>query len=248
MKYTECGIDHVVVSDITQLGSDEDSSTPQGLAGAEAMIICTSSVPYISKGSALKAIMRIPLNIAMGRKALNPRDLRFRFRPGQYPEKVDYEGQVKQIDLAKRLGIGHVIVVSSMGGTDPSNFLNYLGKDKYGNGNGDILLWKRKAEKYLTESGLSYTIIHPGGLIDEPPGEKNLVLNVDDALLKEEKKSISRADVANLCVAALAVRGEQQVSFDCIARDATDGGEKVLSAEEALSKFLATGKTTDYSL
>ena len=111
MKYTECGIDHVVVSDITQLGSDEDSSTPQGLAGAEAMIICTSSVPYISKGSALKAIMRIPLNIAMGRKALNPRDLRFRFRPGQYPEKVDYEGQVKQIDLAKRLGIGHVIVV-----------------------------------------------------------------------------------------------------------------------------------------
>lgn len=98
------------------------------------------------------------------------------------------------------------------------------------------------------QSGLSYTIIHPGGLIDEPPGEKNLVLNVDDALLKEEKKSISRADVANLCVAALAVRGEQQVSFDCIARDATDGGEKVLSAEEALSKFLATGKTTDYSL
>ena len=38
-----------------------------------------------------------------------------------------------------------------MGGTDPSNFLNTIGKNKDGSGNGDILLWKRKAEKYLVE-------------------------------------------------------------------------------------------------
>jgi uncharacterized protein YbjT (DUF2867 family) len=30
-----------------------------------------------------------------------------------------------------------------------------------------ILLWKRRAERYLIDSGLNYTIIHPGGLIDE---------------------------------------------------------------------------------
>ena len=40
---------------------------------------------------------------------------------------------------------------SSMGGTDPSNFLNTIGKNADGSGNGDILLWKRKAEKYLVE-------------------------------------------------------------------------------------------------
>lgn len=28
-------------------------------------------------------------------------------------------------------------------------------------------VWKRKAEKYLIDSGLTYTIVHPGGLIDE---------------------------------------------------------------------------------
>ena len=38
-----------------------------------------------------------------------------------------------------------------MGGTDPSNFLNTIGKNPDGSGNGDILLWKRKAEKYLVE-------------------------------------------------------------------------------------------------
>ena len=38
-----------------------------------------------------------------------------------------------------------------MGGTDPNNFLNSIGKNKDGSGNGDMLLWKRKAEKYLVE-------------------------------------------------------------------------------------------------
>ncbi len=29
--------------------------------------------------------------------------------------------------------------------------------------NGNILQWKRKSEKYLIASGLTYTIVHPGG-------------------------------------------------------------------------------------
>jgi hypothetical protein len=33
---------------------------------------------------------------------------------------------------------------------------------------GKILVWKAKAEDYLMKSGLTYTIIHPGGLIDKP--------------------------------------------------------------------------------
>lgn len=55
-----------------------------------------------------------------------------------------------------------------MGGTDPENFLNKLG-------GGNVLLWKRKAEQYLIASGLDYTIIHPGGLTDEPGGRRELV-------------------------------------------------------------------------
>lgn len=38
-----------------------------------------------------------------------------------------------------------------MGGTDENNFLNSIGKSKDGSGDGDILVWKRKAEKYLAQ-------------------------------------------------------------------------------------------------
>ena len=55
--------------------------------------------------------------------------------------------------MAKKIGIKHVVVVGSMGGTDPSNFLNDVGKNSDGSGNGDILLWKRKGERHLVESG-----------------------------------------------------------------------------------------------
>lgn len=141
--------------------------------------------------------------------------------------------------------------MSSMGVLDSNNFLNQIGKDKYGNGHGDILIWKRKAEKYLCLSGLQYTIIHPGGLVDTEPSKMELVLDVDDMLMKMEKKSISRGDVANLCVAALTESGDRSVSFDCIGKeiDAVEGGDlTVVSAEEAFRQFLSSGKTADYTL
>jgi uncharacterized protein YbjT (DUF2867 family) len=61
-----------------------------------------------------------------------------------------------QIDAAKVAGVKQVVLVSSMGGTDPNHPLNKLG-------DGNILQWKRKAEQYLIASGIPYTIIHPGG-------------------------------------------------------------------------------------
>ena len=143
------------------------------------------------------------------------------------------------------------VLVSSMGVLDPNNFLNQIGKDKLGNGHGDILIWKRKAEKYLCISGLQYTIIHPGSLVDTDSSKQELVLDVDDVLMKMEKKSISRGDVANLCIAALTESGNRSVSFDCIGkqRDAVEGGDSsVISAEEAFRLFLSTGKTADYTL
>mmetsp|Transcript_16605 Transcript_16605/g.30206 ORF Transcript_16605/g.30206 Transcript_16605/m.30206 type:complete len:335 (-) Transcript_16605:66-1070(-) len=249
MHEVKCGLDQVVVSDVTQLDIESEDGIPQGLNGAEAMVICTSAVPNISKSSVLKALLKVPMNVIMGEKPFNFRSLRFRYRPGLYPEKVDYEGQKKQIDLAKKLGIKQVVVVSSMGGTDPSNFLNSIGKGKDGSGNGDILLWKRKAEKYLVETGLRYSIIHPGGLLDTPAGTQQLILDVDDKLLKNEKRSISRGDVANLCVAALTVGHGRDVSFDCISREVEDGiGPVPPTAEKVFTDFLAEGKTTNYSL
>ncbi len=75
--------------------------------------------------------------------------------------QIDWLGQKAQIDAAKEAGVKKVVLISSMGGTDENHPLNKLG-------DGNILIWKRKAEEYLINSGaFDYTIIHPGGLIDE---------------------------------------------------------------------------------
>jgi len=244
----KCGLENVWVSDVTELDPNEQNGLPKGLTGAEAMIICTSAVPKISKKSVAKAFIKIPLNLIKGKKFINFRELQFRYSAGQYPEKVDYEGQVAQIELAKKLGISHVVLLGSMGGTNSHDFLNTIGKDKDGNGHGDILIFKRKAEKFLVNSGLHYTIIHPGGLKDTPGGQLDLKLGINDKLLKEEKRSISRCDVARLCVASLTAFNGKNASFDCINSDLKDDGSKPKSAEEAIIEFLQKEEVYDYSI
>jgi uncharacterized protein YbjT (DUF2867 family) len=242
MKEIHCGLDELVICDITEV--NDNYEYPKSLENAEAFVICTSAVPYVAKLSILKAILMIPFNVIRGRKMFNFRDLFFKYKSGQYPEKVDYEGQINQINLAKKIGVDHIVLVSSMGGTDENNFLNSIGKNKKGSGNGDILIWKRKAEKYLVDSGHFYTIIHPGGLLDSPGGVEELVLDIDDNLLKHDKKSISRSDVANLCIAALSVGRNQKLSFDCIAK--VEKESKIKPPEQALREFLETKKHTNY--
>jgi len=230
---TLCPLEHVVVADVTSSTFLKDLSEGTGLENIEAMIICTSAVPRIRKRSLAAMLVKAPWRALRGEPAVDINSMRFAWKHGGYPEKVDYRGQIAQIDLAKKLGIPHVVLVGSMGGTDPENFLNTVGKtttksnDK--EGNGDILLWKRRAEKYLVASGLDYTILHPGHLVDIPGGQEEFVLGVDDELYgfshpknstsKENRAGgtrIGREDVAELCVAALSVGKGKQISFDCI--------------------------------
>jgi len=222
-----CALEHVVVADITSstfiddLGHDTNTKS-NGLELIEAMIICTSAVPTIKKRSLVAMLVKVPWRLFRGEPAVDVNSMRFKWKHGGCPQKVDYEGQIAQIDLAKKLGIPHVILVSSMGGTDPEHFLNSVGND---DGHGDILLWKRKAEKYLVESGLDYTILHPGNLVDTAGGRNEIVLGVDDDLQNNETDAsggkragtfIGREDVANLCIAALSVCKGKNISFDCI--------------------------------
>ncbi len=74
-------------------------------------VICTSALPQLNKWSLLKAVLTIPFNLIRGKKAMNPRSLKFKFKVGQYPEIVDYEGQKAQIDMAKTLGVEQVVII-----------------------------------------------------------------------------------------------------------------------------------------
>ena len=106
------------------------------------------------------------------------------------------------------------------------------------------MLWKRKAERYLIESGLAYTIIHPGGLVDEPATKRELVVDIDDKLLERKRRQVPRADVARVCCAALREPTARNKSFD-LASNAPGEGEPTVQAG---SLFEQLGKRScDYS-
>mmetsp|Transcript_8094 Transcript_8094/g.12203 ORF Transcript_8094/g.12203 Transcript_8094/m.12203 type:complete len:310 (-) Transcript_8094:50-979(-) len=169
--------------------------------------------------------------------------------PNGDPEVVDWLGQKRVIDAAKRANKDmHVVLCGSMGGSNPGNPLNNLGKVTDADGNssgGNILLWKRKAEVYLIDSGLPYTIVHPGGLLNEAGNERELCLGVDDKILGTSNNSVPRDDVANVMVAALENDCYRGRSFDLVSKPAGEG-----VATEDFEELIASleGKNCDYSL
>ena len=217
--------DAVVVADVT----DPDAMAA-AIKGCCALIIGTSAKPAPS-GETDKETGR-PI---------------FSFPNGQ-PEVVDWLGQKNQIDAAKACGDDtHVVICSSMGGTDPSNMLNALGRETLPDGStngGNILLWKRKAEKYLIDSGLPYTIVHPGGLLNEPGAKREICIGVDDER-DEGERSIPREDVAEVLVQALLLPEYRGRSFDI--RSKLEGEGEITKDFSALLAKL-DGKNCDYSL
>lgn len=173
---------------------------------------------------------------------------KFGFPNGQ-PEEVDWIGQKQQIDACPP-GT-HIVVCSSMGGTNPANPLNNFGRTVLEDGSvkgGNILMWKRKAEMYLMEqSDKTYTIIHPGGLINEPGGEREIVVGVDDSQEGTESRSIPREDVAAVMLAAVQYsEAYKNRSFDIRAKPVGDG-----SPTTDFENLLATqiqDRNCDYSL
>ena len=100
--------------------------------------------------------------------------------------------------------------------------LNGIGKAADGTG-GNILLWKRKAEDYLIKSGLTYTVVHPGGLVNEAGGARELVPGVDDAQAGTENRNIPRDDVAAVLVASLEHESYACRSFDVRSKPEGEG-------------------------
>jgi len=200
-----------------QLG---DITNPESLenafAGADAVVLATSAVPKIK----ILSIIKIAFLKLFQQKTGAPE---FTFPKGGDPYNVDWLGAKNTIDAAKAAGVKRFVFLSSMGGTQPDNFLNSIGKVKDDELSGDILLWKRKAEKYLIDSGLVYTIVHPGGLIDKPGGEREIVFGIDDQLLTLSSRSIPRADVAEVCVQALLLEGSKKRAFDVISKQPGEG-------------------------
>ncbi|HAZ45465.1 MAG TPA: epimerase [Cyanobacteria bacterium UBA11369] len=106
------------------------------------------------------------------------------------PYQVDYEGTKNLVDAAKAKGIEHFVLVTSLCTSQLFHPLNLFWL---------ILVWKKQAEEYLTKSGLTYTIVRPGGLKNED-NTNPVVMEAADTLFDG---SIPRTKVAQVCVEAL---------------------------------------------
>jgi len=231
----KCGAnpEEIIKADVTN--KDE---LVNAMKGVDAIVLCTSAVPKIKPLSLVKFMLKKIL------RRPDPGRPSFKFAPGGTPEEVDWLGAKLQIDAAKEAGVSQFVFVSSMGGTQPENFLNTIGKLEDGSG-GDILLWKRKAERYLVDSGVPYTIVHPGGLVDTAAGKRELTVDVDDNLLSLKSRQVPRADVARVCCAALFDSAALKISFDLASKPEGEGEITV----DAATVFKTLGdKTCDYSV
>jgi uncharacterized protein YbjT (DUF2867 family) len=121
------------------------------------------------------------------------------------PYKVDYEGTKNLVEAAKASGIEHLVLVSSLCTSKFFHPLNLFWL---------ILYWKKQAEDYIAKSGLTYTIVRPGGLKNEDNPDA-IVMSSADTLFEG---SIPRTKVAQVAVAALSEPTARNKIVEIVAR------------------------------
>lgn len=102
-------------------------------------------------------------------------------------EAIEHTAITALIDAARRADVQQIVLCSSRG-TETPDALPVLR---------DVLRAKRRGEQALAASGLSYTIVRPGGLVNDPGGEVLIQRSIQGS------GRISRDDVAEVLVQAL---------------------------------------------
>lgn len=118
---------------------------------------------------------------------------------------VDLDGAVKTMEAAQQKGIDRYVMVSAF---QANNRENWNEKIRH------YYVAKHYADKELERSGLTYTIVRPGGLTNEPGTGK---IAVGGQLA--DRTTISRADVAKTVFACLDDEKTYRQSFDVVAGD-----------------------------
>ncbi|MGD1952940.1 MAG: SDR family oxidoreductase, partial [Leptolyngbyaceae cyanobacterium] len=81
------------------------------------------------------------------------------------PYQVDFVGTKNLVDTAKAAGIERFVIVTSLCVSKFFHPLNLFWL---------VLYWKKQAESYIVNSGLTYTIVRPGGLRSEDSGDASV--------------------------------------------------------------------------
>jgi len=126
-----------------------------------------------------------------------------RNNPSNGPEFVDYGGVKNLVQAAADVSMQQIVLVSSAGVTHEDHVLNQMFDN--------VLIWKLRGEDVLRASGVDYTIIRPGGLMDTAGDETAVVFEQGDRKLTG---MISRENVALVCIAALRIPGARNRTFE----------------------------------
>ncbi|MEH7386963.1 SDR family oxidoreductase [Bacillus sp. JJ1521] len=114
---------------------------------------------------------------------------------------IDLDGAVKTIEAAEQSGVNRFVMVSALGAND---------REKWGGAIRHYYVAKHYADRMLEQSDLTYTIVRPGGLLNEEGTGK---ITVGKNLTSN---TIPRADVAKVIVASLTEEHTYHQSFDLV--------------------------------
>lgn len=123
-------------------------------------------------------------------------------------EFVDYRGVKNLVDAAAAEDVDRFVLLTAIGVTDPAHPFNKATKGALG--------WRFKGEEYLRSSGLTYTIVRPGGLVNEPAGQKGLRLEQGDNWRPLLRSTLSRDDLALVLIESLHQPGARNATFELV--------------------------------
>ena len=123
-------------------------------------------------------------------------------------EFVDYGGVKNLVDAAVREKVDRFVLLTAIGVTDPAHPFNKVTKGALG--------WRFRGEEYLRASGVAYTIVRPGGLVNEPAGQKGLRLEQGDHWRPLLRSTLSRDDLALVLIESLRQPGARNTTFELV--------------------------------
>jgi len=134
-----------------------------------------------------------------------------RYAPESLVKATDYEGVIDTLAAGQSAGFrGRFVYLNTLGINTPSlaGFLINLLKR-------NALVWRRRVEDRIRSSGLDYTIIRVGFLLNRL-GDKHAVNVSQGALPLTFRNRIARTDVAEAFVEAMQHPGASRATFEIV--------------------------------
>ena len=125
--------------------------------------------------------------------------------------ETEYHGVLNSLNAARDAGFTGRFLYMTASGIETRSFWSFALNVYKGN----TLVWRRKAEEAIRASGVAYTIIRTGVLLNRPAGMHAITVTQSPLPLSPRYR-IARADVAEVFVAALEQPRAARTTFEVV--------------------------------